>query len=129
MIWLGLILNFEKPILFGLVLVLLKINQTKPRSYIYNFIIRWGFRIVKKVQYPGIMNYGKHKELNAYTIDNYERLIYEYHICKARKVPFVIYTHYWQLNTDEKAKKLIKQIYNYVIKDGAEIVPLSECFK
>lgn len=97
--------------------------------YIYNFIIRWGFRIVKKVQYPGIMNYGKHKELNAYTIDNYERLIYEYHICKARKVPFVIYTHYWQLNTDEKAKKLIKQIYNYVIKDGAEIVPLSECFK
>lgn len=69
------------------------------------------------------------KELNAYTIDNYERLIYEYHICKARKVPFVIYTHYWQLNTDEKAKKLIKQIYNYVIKDGAEIVPLSECFK
>ena len=34
-----------------------------------------------------------------------------------------------QLNTDEKAKKLIKQIYNYVIKDGAEIVPLSECFK
>ena len=97
--------------------------------YIYNFIVRWGFRIVKKVQYPGIMNYGKHKELNAYTIDNYERLIYEYHICKARKVPFVIYTHYWQLNTDEKAKKLIKQIYNYVIKDGAEIVPLSECFK
>lgn len=50
------------------------------------------------------MNYGKHKELNAYTIDNYERLIYEYHICKARKVPFVIYTHYWQLNTDEKRK-------------------------
>lgn len=44
-------------------------------------------------------------------------------------MPFVIYTHYWQLNTDEKAKKLIKQIYNYVIKDGAEIVPLSECFK
>ena len=44
-------------------------------------------------------------------------------------MPFVIYTHYWQLNIDEKAKKLIKQIYNYVIKDGAEIVPLSECFK
>ena len=81
--------------------------------YIYNFIIRWGFRIVKKVQYPGIMNYGKHKELNAYTIDNYERLIYEYHICKARKVPFVIYTHYWQLNTDEKIEEYIKKMYGY----------------
>ncbi len=97
--------------------------------YIHNFIIRWGFRVTKKVQYPGIMNYGKHKELNAYTIDNYERLIYEYHICKKRKVPFVIYTHYWQLNKDEKAKKLVKKIYDYVIKDGAEVIPLSECFK
>lgn len=98
-------------------------------SYVVNFIKRWGFRVIKKVQYPGIMNYGKHKELNAYTLDDYERLIYEYHICKHKNVPFVIYTHYWQLNTDEKVKELIKQIYNYVIQDGAEIVPLRECFK
>ena len=98
-------------------------------KYIHNFIRRWGFRAIKKAQYPGVMNYGKHKELNAYTVDNYERLIYEYHICKEKNVPFVIYTHYWQLNTDERAKILIEQIYNYVIKDGAEIVPLSECLK
>ena len=97
--------------------------------YIYNFIVRWGFRIIKKIQYPCIMNYGKHKELNAYTLDDYERLIYEYHICKKKKSPFVIYTHYWQLNTNDKSKKLIEQIYNYVIKDVAKIVPLSECFK
>lgn len=98
-------------------------------KYVVNFSKRWGFRLIKKIQYPGIMNYGKHRELNAYTIDDYERLIYEYKICKKKKVPFVIYTHYWQLNTDEKAKKLLEKIYNYVVEDGAEIVPLSRCFK
>lgn len=96
--------------------------------YLSNFVRRWGFRAIRKVQYPGVMNYGKHKELNAYTVDNYERLIYEYHICKRKKTPFVIYTHYWQLNTDENAKLLLKQIYDYVVNDGAEIVPLRECF-
>lgn len=98
-------------------------------KYLINFVKRWGFRIVKKVQYPGILDYGMHKELNAYTIDDYERLIYEYKICKKRKVPFVVYTHYWQLNQDEKAKALLTKVYNYVVADGAQIVPLRECFK
>lgn len=97
--------------------------------YLINFVRRWGYRLIKRVQYPGVLNYGKHKELNAYTVDQYERLVYEYRICKKKNVPFVIYTHYWQLNTDERAKALIKKIYQYVVEDGAEIVPLSECFQ
>ncbi len=97
--------------------------------YLINFIRRWAFRITRKIQYPGVLNYGGHKELNAYTVDHYERLVYEYQICKKKQVPFVIYTHYWQLNTDERAKTLLKKIYQYVIEDGAEIVPLSECFR
>ena len=39
------------------------------------------------------------------------------------------FTEFVDENTDEKVKELIKQIYNYVIQDGAEIVPLRECFK
>lgn len=97
--------------------------------YIINFIKRWSFRVLKKIQYPGILNYGKHKELAAYTVDDYERLVYEYHVCKKKKVPFVIYTHYWQLNRDEKVKRLLKKIYKYAKNDGAQVVPLSQCFE
>jgi len=97
-------------------------------KYSVNFIKRWGFRLLKKIQYPQIMDYGKHKELNAYTLDSYERLVYEYKTCKERGTPFVIYTHYWKLNEGSKEKELLKRIYEYVIKDGAKVVPLSECF-
>lgn len=98
-------------------------------KYIKNFIIRWAFRFVRKVQYPGLLDYGKHKELSAYTLDNYERLINEYTLCKRLNKPFVIYTHYWQLNTDAKVKLLLERVYEYIKKDGAEIVPLSELFE
>lgn len=96
--------------------------------YIINFMKRWYFRFTKKIQYPGVLNYGKHKELCAYTLDSYERLVKEYTICKQRNVPFVVYTHYWQLNENPRAKQTLMKLYDYVIRDGAQIVPLSECF-
>lgn len=98
-------------------------------KYIINFFKRWLYRGFYKIPYPGILDYGQHKELVAFTLDNYERLVYEYKMCKKRNQPFVIYTHYWQINEDKKIKKLLEDLYNYVIEDGAEIVALSECFK
>ena len=97
-------------------------------KYIINFIKRWYFRFAKKLQYPGVLDYGKHKELAAYTLDNYDRLVRAYELCKKRNVPFVIYTHYWQLNENPRNKLLLENIYDYAVRDGAEIVPLSQCF-
>lgn len=96
--------------------------------YIYNFFKRWRMRIINKIPYPGILDYGDHKELVAYTIDNVERLKMEYLECKKRNVPFVFYTHYWQVNSDPSVKKNLKEIYEYLIKDGAELISLSKCF-
>lgn len=96
--------------------------------YLINFVKRWFFRATKKVQYPGVLNYGKHKELAAYTLDTYARLVAEYELCKKRNVPFVVYTHYWQLNEDACAKELLVKLYEYVTGDGAQIVALSECY-
>lgn len=97
-------------------------------KYLVNFVKRWYFRFAKKVQYPGVLDYGTHKELSAYTLDSYDRLVYEYELCKQRNVPFVVYTHYWQLNEDTQAKQLLVKLFDYVVNDGAEIVSLSECF-
>jgi len=77
--------------------------------YIINFIKRCSCRAFKKIQYPGVLNYGKHKELVAFTLDNFERLKYEYNECKKRNQPFVIYTHYWSINKSSENKKYLKQ--------------------
>lgn len=98
-------------------------------KYLVNFTKRWGYRAIKKIPYPGILDYGKHKELIAYTLDSYDRLVLEYQACKRRKQPFVIYTHYWQINDNPAMKDLLKRIYEYVTKDGSELIALSKCFE
>lgn len=97
--------------------------------YLANYCKRWTVRAVKKVPYPGVLDYGDHRELVAYTLDNVERLKNEYDICKKKNVPFVIYTHYWMVNFDPETKKMLMEIYKYVMSDGAELVRLTDCFE
>lgn len=108
--------------------IIQKFDRKITPRYIINFAKRWMYRIVRKIQIPGVMNYGKHKELCAYSCDSFERLKYEYNECKKRGAPFVVYTHYWFLLKNPESKELLMKIYNYAIDDGAELVPLSECF-
>lgn len=98
-------------------------------AYLKNFFTRWLFRIKKGIPYPGILDYGKHKELVAYSLDSFERLVYEYNECKAKGHPFVVYTHYWKVNSDQGTKDLLRKIYEYVIADGASLVGVTECFE
>lgn len=98
-------------------------------KYIWNFISRWGYRLARGIPIPGILDYGKHRELVAYTLDNFDRLIFEYNACKRRQQPFVFYTHYWQVNNSSKTKELLQRITEYIFEDGAELVGLSDCFR
>lgn len=98
-------------------------------KYMKNFVKRWYFRLINKIPYPGVLDYGDHKELVAYTLDDYDRLVKEYKMCKNRDAPFVVYSHYWKINENAKVKALMCAIYNYAIKDGASLIGLSKCFK
>ena len=97
--------------------------------YVLNFISRWGYRFFKKIQSPLVYNYGRHKEMCAHGAGSLTRLKRIYHECKKHDVPFVVYTHYWSLNAKPEQKELLREIYKYVINDGAELVPLSDCFR
>jgi len=98
-------------------------------KYLVNFAKRWGYRVIRQIPYPGILDYGKHKELVAYTLDNYDRLVFEYKACKKRNQPFVVYTHYWQVNENSSVKDLLRKITDYVLNDGARLESLSKCFE
>lgn len=109
---------------------IIQINDRKvDAKYLFNFTKRWGYRTVMKIPYPGILDYGKHKELIAYTLDNFDRLVQEYQACEKRHQPFVVYTHYWQINRNSVIKDLLRKITDYVLNDGAELVSLSKCFE
>lgn len=98
-------------------------------KYLKNYILRWGYRAAYGIQYGGVLDYGGHLELNAYALDSVKRLKFEYEKCKEKGHPFVIYTHYWSLLNNTVTKKCLKEIYEYVMNDGAQLVPLSECYK
>lgn len=108
--------------------IIMKNDRAFSARYLLNFIRRWTVRAVDHVPIPGVLNYGKHKELVAYTLDSTERLRREYTLSKKFHAPFVVYTHYWQLNRDPNVKEMLENIYSYALHDGAKLVGLSECF-
>ena len=96
--------------------------------YLKNFCKRWFVRATKKIQYPGVLQFRKHKELTAYTLGNFDRLKLAYQECKRKGEPFCVYTHYWDLLANPSRKEQLKRIYQYAMDDGAQLVPLSDCF-
>lgn len=96
--------------------------------YIYSYVKRWSHRLITGMPYGGVLNYGKHKELIAYSIDNEKELLKTYKHCKKHDYPFVMYTHYWELNRNENYKRTVHNLVNYAIEDGAKPSFLSECF-
>ena len=96
--------------------------------YLRNFCKRWFVRATKKIQYPGVLKFRGHKELTAYTIGDFDRLVVAYQECKRKEEPFCVYTHYWDLLKNTSQKEQLKNIYQYAMDDGAQLVSLSECF-
>ena len=98
------------------------------KFYVKNFFHRLLFRVIKKQAYGGVYRFKKHKELIAFDLIDYNQLKAIYHQCKKSRTPFVIYTHYWNLKNNPLQLELLKKIYYYAIKDGAELVSVSELF-
>jgi peptidoglycan/xylan/chitin deacetylase (PgdA/CDA1 family) len=96
--------------------------------YVKNFCKRWFVRATKKIQYPGVLKFRRHKELTAYTLGNFDRLVMAYQESKKRGEPFCVYTHYWDLLANPSRKEQLRKIYQYAMDDGAQLVSLSECF-
>lgn len=94
-------------------------------STLRHFTKRWAVRLKDGIQYPGLMDYGKHRELNAYPLNDDRLMDIEYDYCKEHATPFVIYTHYWKLNRNEEEKRRLLRLYERLCHDGARCVSVS----
>lgn len=97
-------------------------------KYIRNYLHRTVYKMRYNIPYGGIYKYNAHKELYAYPIKSEEYLMRIYHLCKAQNLPFVVYTHYWELLNNPEKKDILRKIYEFAMSDGAKLVPVSDCF-
>ena len=97
--------------------------------YAMNYVHRYWIRLRTGMLMPGVLNYGRHKEMVSYGLDDFETLMKEYELCKKMKAPFAIYTHYWVLNKDPMLKQRLRDLYHFMMCEGAELVSMSSCFK
>jgi len=97
--------------------------------YALNYVRRYWIRFRTGLLMPGVLDYGKHKEMVSYGLDDFDLLMKEYELCKKLHAPFAIYTHYWILNREPEIKQRLVDLYHFMMCEGAELVSMSSCFK
>ena len=109
------------------------IGKSKDRKldakYIANYLHRSVYKIRYDIPYGGVYHYSGHDELYAYPIKSEDYIFQIYKICKAQGLPFVAYTHYWELLRNPNAKEALRRFYEFAMADGAKLVSVSDCFK
>ena len=109
------------------------IKKSKDRKldakYIVNYLHRALYKIKYDIPYGGVYHYSKHDELYAYSLKSEEYIMRIYKICKDQGLPFVVYTHYWDLLRDNEKKEALRSFYEFAMANGAKLVSVSDCFK
>lgn len=96
--------------------------------YLLYYLCRNIKRIVKKTNYQGVLYYKNHKELMVYPLDKEDLIWNRYLECKKRKIPYIIYTHYWELNSSKEKKIMLENIVHKMLEDGARPCFISKHF-
>jgi hypothetical protein len=109
------------------------IGKTKDRKldakYVANYLHRAFYKMRYDIPYGGVYHYAGHDELYAYAAKSEEYVMQMYRICRQQGLPFVVYTHYWDLLKNQKTKETLRSFYEFAMADGAKLVSVSECFK
>ena len=95
--------------------------------FVKNAFKRYFSRILYGVPLGGIMRFKKHNELATVGIQNYQKLIKYYEVCKKKDWDLCLVTHYWQLRDNPEMLNNFYKIIEYVKKDNGEFAFVSEC--
>lgn len=93
---------------------------------IANYIKRFSVRGIYGLQYPGVLKYNDHLEINACGLRSYDYLKKVFLFCKKRNLPMVVNVHYWDLREHKERRDLLFAFVRYAINQGAEPVTVSQ---
>lgn len=103
-----------------------QVNRRFTMNNIFNYLRSNIFRLFTGHRYSEVLQYKNHQEICSFPFEHYDQMVQQYNICKEYNQPLVIYTHYWNLNQNSNQKEEFNQFVNWVIKDGAEPVFMSQ---
>ena len=94
-----------------------KFNRSISICSCKNWLTRFFYRLRYDRVYPYIMDYGTHKELNAYELVpkvTLETLRNHLDFCLYKGAPFVMATHYWEMFEHSSQREIMKHFIKYV---------------
>ena len=100
-------------------------------NYSRAWVRRWSWWIMHRGPYPYVLDLGRHKELVAYSLTpltDYAKLESLLELCAEIRAPFVIATHYWEVNEYPDLKNKLHRLVEKAFKLGAKPVKVSECY-
>ena len=92
---------------------------------VHNYAKRWYLRLTDHLPYPGVLDYGTHKEINACLMQGYDYLVRMYQFCEMKHLPMVINVHYWHLRDFQAERRDLVRFVNYAIERGAHPTTVS----
>lgn len=107
-------------------LVAFKFDRQLTINNVGCYIKRWLMRLFTGLQYPAVLHYSTHTELNACPLREEEYLYKMFEWCKKHDAPMAINVHYWDLrDKPQQLAKLVKFV-KYAIANGAEPAKMSD---
>lgn len=107
-------------------LVALKMNRQFTIKNIGCYLKRWGMRFATGLQYPAVLHYSTHNELNACPLREEEYLYKMFEWCKKHNAPMAINVHYWYLRDNPQQLSKLVRFVKYALANGAEPAKLSD---
>lgn len=100
---------------------IIPISFSRDISYrsVRNYVKRFWVRYHNGFQYPGVLNYGTHLEVNACVSGKGEYLNKIYNYCKISEAPMAINVHYWDMRDNPQKYRDFFRFVKYAIEDGA----------
>ncbi len=96
---------------------------------VYNYVRRWWSRWFVGLPYPGVMDYGDHREMNACTLQGYDYLVKMYCYCEKHGYPMAVNVHYWHLRDHPSELQELIRFVAFAREQGAVPAKLSDVLK
>lgn len=107
-------------------LVAIKMNRQFTIKNIGCYLKRWVMRLFTGLQYPAVLHYSTHNELNACPLREEEYLYKMFEWCKKHNAPMAINVHYWDLRDNPQQLEKLVRFVKYALANGAEPAKLSD---
>lgn len=110
----------------------LNFNRRIDAYSLYNYLLKIYYRLFTGRTVPIVLRYRRHKELAYYNLTpsaNVDNIYKSLQYCNKKGLPFVLSTHYWELNENSYLKREMENIYNFAMRFGYQSRFLSSVLK